>query len=37
MSKILIPSSGPDDWQQFLADSQKQWKRGYSAMGAALS
>ena len=37
MSKILTPSSGPDDWQQFLADPQKQWKRGYSAMAAALS
>ncbi len=37
MTKILIPSSGPDDWQQFLADPQKQWKRGYSAMAAALS
>lgn len=37
MSKLLIPSSGPDDWQQFLADPQKQWKRGYSAMAAALS
>ena len=32
MSKILTPSSGPDDWQQFLADPQKQWKRGYSAI-----
>lgn len=37
MTKILIPSSGPDDWQQFLADPVKQWKRGYSAMAAALS
>jgi hypothetical protein len=37
MSKILTPSRGPDDWQQFLADPQKQWKRGYSAMAAALS
>lgn len=37
MSNILIPSRGPDDWQQFLADPQKQWKRGYSAMAAALS
>ncbi|KPP90246.1 MAG: hypothetical protein HLUCCA08_15410 [Rhodobacteraceae bacterium HLUCCA08] len=37
MTKILIPSSGPDDWQQFLADPQKQWKRGCSAMAAALS
>lgn len=37
MNKILTPSSGPDDWQQFLADPHKQWKRGYSAMAAALS
>jgi hypothetical protein len=37
MSKILTPSSGPDDWQQFLADPRKQWKRGCSAMAAALS
>ena len=37
MSNILVPSRGPDDWQQFLADPQKQWKRGYSAMAAAMS
>lgn len=37
MAKILVPSRGPDDWQQFLADPERQWKRGYSAMAAALS
>lgn len=37
IAKILIPTLGPDDWQRFLADPEKQWKRGYSAMAAALS
>ena len=37
MSRILIPSSGAEDWKQFLADPEKQWKQGYSAMAAALS
>ncbi|MBE0568394.1 MAG: hypothetical protein IH577_01800 [Deltaproteobacteria bacterium] len=31
MGKILIPARGPEDWQQFLAEPDKQWKRGYSA------
>ncbi len=31
MGKILIPANGPADWQQFLAEPEKQWKRGYSA------
>jgi hypothetical protein len=31
MGKILIPASGPEDWRQFLAEPDKQWKRGYSA------
>lgn len=31
MGKILIPAIGPDDWQQFLAEPIKHWKRGYSA------
>lgn len=34
---ILIPTTGADDWQRFLADPEKQWRRGYSAMAAALS
>ena len=37
IAKILIPTDGADDWQRFLADPEKQWKRGYSAMAAALS
>lgn len=34
---IFIPTTGPNDWQRLLADPEKQWKRGYSAMAAALS
>jgi hypothetical protein len=28
---ILLPSKSPDDWKQFLADPDKQWRTGYSA------
>jgi len=31
MTKILIPSSGPDDWKQFLAKPDLHWATGYSA------
>ncbi|ANT63057.1 hypothetical protein AYJ57_21535 (plasmid) [Salipiger sp. CCB-MM3] len=37
IAHILVPTDGPNDWRQFLADPEKQWKRGYSAMAAALS
>ena len=37
IGKIYRPTTGADDWQQFLADPEKQWRRGYSAMAAALS
>ena len=37
MSKILIPANGPADWQKFLAEPAKQWKRGYSARTLAHS
>ena len=37
MKRILIQTSGVDDWRRFLADPEKQWKRGFSAMAAALS
>jgi hypothetical protein len=37
MAKIFIPSSGAEDWKRFLADPEKHWRRGYSAMAAALS
>lgn len=37
MANILVPTTGANDWKRFLADPEKQWKRGYSAMAAALS
>lgn len=37
MSKIYVPTSGPDAWQQFLAEPEKQWRRGYSARTVAYS
>lgn len=35
-NRILIPSKGPDDLQQFLAKSDLQWATGYSARTLAL-
>ena len=35
MSKILIPANSADDWKQFLAEPNKQWKSGYSARSLA--
>jgi hypothetical protein len=35
MSKIYAPTSGPDDWKQFLADPEKQWRKGFSARATA--
>jgi len=37
MKKILIPTSGPNDWRNLLADPDKQWQRGRSAMAGALA
>ena len=34
---ILIPTSGPEDWATRLDDPERQWKRGRSAMAAALA
>jgi hypothetical protein len=31
MTRILVPSAGPDSWQQFLAKPDVQWAPGYSA------
>lgn len=31
MSKVYIPSKGAEDWKPFLAEPEKQWRRGYSA------
>ena len=35
MTRIYIPSAGPESWQQFLAEPEKQWKTGYSAKSLA--
>jgi len=35
VTKVLIPALSPDDWKQFLADPEKQWKTGYSARSMA--
>jgi len=37
MTKTYIPSAGPDSWQQFLAEPEKQWKTGFSAKTLAYS
>lgn len=37
MSKILTPTTSPLDWKALLADPEKHWRWGYSAMSAALS
>ena len=34
---ILIPTRSPNDWRALLADPDKHWKPGYSAMSAAQS
>ena len=35
--RILVPTEGIDTWKQFLAEPDKQWKQGFSAMSTALS
>jgi len=35
--RILIPTSGPEAWKQFLAEPDKHWQSGYSAMSTAYS
>lgn len=34
---ILVPSRGVEDWKALLASPDRQWRRGFSAMSAALS
>lgn len=36
-TRIYLPSPGPDAWQQFLAEPEKQWRTGYSAKTLAHS
>lgn len=31
MSNIYIPSNGPEKWRTFLAEPEKQWRKGFSA------
>jgi len=31
MTKVLVPSNGPDDWKRFLAQPDLHWAIGYSA------
>ncbi len=31
MAIVYIPSDGPEDWQRFLAEPEKQWRAGFSA------
>lgn len=35
--KILIPTQSADDWKNLLAEPDKHWKSGYSAMSTAQS
>ncbi len=35
MNKIFVPATSPEDWKQFLAEPEKQWKSGYSARSLA--
>lgn len=35
MSKILVPTTGPESWRALLADPQKHWRSGYSAKSMA--
>ncbi len=37
MSKLYVPTSGPESWQSLLADPIKQWSTGYSARTFAYS
>lgn len=35
--RILIPTNGPESWQRLLAEPEKHWQPGFSAMSTALS
>lgn len=35
MNTVYVPSKGPQDWQSLLAEPEKHWRRGYSAMELA--
>lgn len=33
----MVATAGPEDWKRLLADPEKHWRRGYSAMATAYS
>ena len=35
MSRIYVPSQGPDDWKRLLAEPDRHWRKGYSARALA--
>lgn len=37
MGRILVPTKSLEDWRNLLADPDKHWRSGYSAMSAAQS
>ena len=37
MGRVYVPATGVDDWKRLLADSEKQWRSGYSARTLACS
>jgi hypothetical protein len=37
MGKIYVPATSAEQWKQFLADPEKQWRQGYSARTLAYS
>jgi hypothetical protein len=37
MARIFIPTRTPEDWRSLLAEPNKHWREGYSAMSAARS
>jgi hypothetical protein len=37
VGKFFVPSQGSASWREFLANPEKQWKKGYSAYELATS
>ena len=35
MGRVCIPSRGPEDWRARLADPERHWRAGSSAMAAS--
>jgi len=35
VSKIIVPSKGPESWKELLAEPDKHWKKGYSSRSLA--